>query len=156
LPHFVQEVIAIQSLVSQLYVHQSTSPHYSHYLVLLRLASAVTLTILSRKTKTLGHLVEDVDVAVGTTESGLARTPGVDGDISEGVDADSLAGGEGAVDEETARGICLVGDVLAVEFAGGLARTVLVDLVVLDAVGGGAYCTLVTVFLNGGQCLAKR
>jgi hypothetical protein len=53
------------------------------------------------------------------------------------VNTDSLAGGESAVDEETTGRVRLVGVVLAVELAGGLARTVLVDLVVLDMVGSG-------------------
>jgi hypothetical protein len=103
----------------------------------LRLILATALTLLSRKTKTLGHLVEDVNVAVGSTESLLAGAPGVDSDISKGVDTNGLAGGESAVDEETTGRIRLVGVVLTVELASNLARAVLVDLVVLDVVGGG-------------------
>lgn len=94
------------------------------------------------ETKAVGNLVENVDVVKCAAEGVLARTPGVDGNIGQGVDALGLGGGEGAVDDKALGGVLGVDVVVAVlELDGSLAGTVLADLVVLAVVRGSTNAT---------------
>lgn len=94
--------------------------------------------LMGGETQAAGNLVENVHVAVGAAESVLAGTPGVDGDVSQGVDADGLVGGEGAVDDEAVGGVVGGDVVLVANLLGGHAGALLVDDVVLADVGVGA------------------
>lgn len=93
------------------------------------------------KTKTVGNLVKDVNVAVCTAEGILARAKSVDGDISQRVNTLAVVGADGTVDDKAIRGILGV-DVVVVflELNSGLTRA-LVDLVVLTVVRGSADTT---------------
>lgn len=89
------------------------------------------------KTQAVGDLVEDIDVVVCTTESLLAGTKSVDGHVSQRVNTLGVLSADGAVDNESLGGILRVDVVVTVlELDGGLAGSVLVDLVVLAVVRG--------------------
>jgi hypothetical protein len=56
----------------------------------------------------VGHVEEDINVAINTTEKFLARTHGEDGDISQGVNTLRLICRNGAIDEESILGVSWV------------------------------------------------
>ena len=93
------------------------------------------------KTKAVGNLVKDVNVAVCTTEGVLARTKSIDGDISQRVDTLAVVGADGTVDNETIRGILGVDIVVTVLELNGGCTGLLVNLVVLSVVGHGTDTT---------------
>lgn len=93
------------------------------------------------KTKAVGNLVKDVDVAVCTTESLLARTESIHGDISQRVDTLAVVGADGAVDNEAIRSILGVDIVVTVLELDGGCTGLLVNLVVLSVVGHGTDTT---------------
>jgi hypothetical protein len=107
--------------------------------LIIKLLISVLLAL--SKTKTVGDLVKDVDVAVCAAEGILARTKSVNGDISKRVNTLAVISADGAVDNKAVGGVLGVDVVVAVlELDGGLARA-LVNLVVLAAVGGSTDST---------------
>jgi hypothetical protein len=94
---------------------------------------AISVILISSKTKAVSNLVEDVNVVVGTSEGLLARAPSVDGDVSQGVDTLALGSVKSTVDNEAINGVGRVGVVLIADL-GGSAAGLLVDLVVLTVV----------------------
>ena len=93
------------------------------------------------KTKAVGNLVKDVNVAVCTTESVLARTKSIDGDISQRVDTLAVIGADSSVDNEAIRGILRVDVVVTVLELNCGCTGLLVNLVVLAVVGHGTDTT---------------
>lgn len=75
-----------------------------------------------REAEAVGHLVEDVDVGVGAAKGVLAGPHGVDGDVSQRVDALGLGRGQGAVDDEAVGRLLAVGEVVGRREAGRVGR----------------------------------
>lgn len=97
----------------------------------------VAILLGPSKTQAVGDLVEDINVVVCTAKGLLAGTKSVDGHVSQRVNTLGVLSADGAVDNESLGGILGVDVVVTVlEFDGGLAGTILVDLVVLAMVRG--------------------
>jgi hypothetical protein len=115
----------------------TTTHHAFSFLLFL-----VAVLLAPSKTQAVGDLVEDIDVVVCTTEGLLAGTKSVDGDVSQRVNTLSVISADGAVDNESFGSVLGVDVVVVVlELDGGLAGTILVDLVVLAVVRGGSNTT---------------
>jgi hypothetical protein len=111
------------------------------YLLNLPQEHPLAVTLAMSQTQAVSDLVKDVDVVVSTAKSLLARAKGKDGHVSQRVDALSLGGGNGSVDDDAVDAVLGIDKVLAANGSGGQARAVLVDLVVLTVVRGSTDTT---------------